>query len=86
MERALAIYTDRFSDLGDATFVFVGAFEWDQLRSLVEVVSRQPADNVGRTEQWVDTDVDPPTELDRPYRQKRYRAAQHHGSLLRGRR
>ena len=36
IERAEAVYADRFADLGDATFVFVGAFEWESLRSLTE--------------------------------------------------
>ncbi len=62
MERALAIYADRFADLGDATFVFVGAFEWDQLRSLATTyLASLPT--TGRTEQWVDTDIDPPMDL-----------------------
>ena len=30
LERAEAVYADRFSDLGDATFVFVGAFDWEK--------------------------------------------------------
>ena len=34
METAESVYSDRFADLGDATFVFVGAFDWDILRSL----------------------------------------------------
>ena len=62
MERALAVYADRFADLGDATFVFVGAFEWDQLRSLATTyLASLPT--TGRSEQWIDTDVDPPMEL-----------------------
>ena len=36
MERAEAVYAERFADMGDATFVFVGAFDWDVLRSLTE--------------------------------------------------
>lgn len=62
MERALAVYSDRFADLGDATFVFVGAFEWDQLRTLATTyLASLPTE--GRTEQWIDTDIDPPTDL-----------------------
>ena len=62
MERALAVYADRFADLGDATFLFVGAFEWDQLRSLATTyLASLPT--TGRTEQWIDTDIDPPTDL-----------------------
>lgn len=62
MERALAIYADRFADLGDATFVFVGAFEWEQLRSLATTyLASLPT--TGRIEQWIDTDIDPPMDL-----------------------
>ena len=62
MERALAVYADRFADLGDATFVFVGAFEWDQLRSLATTyLASLPT--TGRSEQWIDTDIDPPMDL-----------------------
>ena len=34
LERSTAIYHDRFGDLGDFTFIVVGAFDWDELRSL----------------------------------------------------
>ena len=62
MERALAVYTDRFADLSDATFVFVGAFDWEQLRSLATTyLASLPT--AGRIEQWRDTDIDPPMEL-----------------------
>lgn len=62
IERAGAVYADRFSDLGDSTFVFVGAFEWDELRTLSETyLASLPT--MGRTEQWIDHDVDPPTTL-----------------------
>ncbi len=59
METAEAVYADRFADLGDATFVFVGAFDWDNLRSLTETyLASLPT--TGRAEQWVDHGVDPP--------------------------
>ena len=59
MERAQAVYADRFADLGDATFVFVGAFDWDELRSLATTyLASLPT--TGRTEQWQDRDIDPP--------------------------
>ncbi len=62
MERALAVYTDRFADLSDATFVFVGAFDWEQLRSLATTyLASLPT--AGRIEQWRDTDIDPPMGL-----------------------
>ncbi len=61
-ERAKAIYTDRFADLGDATFVFVGNFDWDQLRSLSETyIASLPA--AGRMEQWRDIGIERPTDL-----------------------
>jgi zinc protease len=63
IERAEAVYNDRFADLGDATFVFVGAFDWDALRSLSETyLASLPT--TGRSEQWVDVGVDPPATLE----------------------
>ena len=59
LETAEAVYSDRFADLGDATFVFVGAFDWDTLRSLTEnYLAALPT--AGRAEQWQDHGVDPP--------------------------
>ena len=59
MATAEAVYSDRFADLGDATFVFVGAFDWDTLRSLTEnYLAALPTS--GRAEQWQDHGVDPP--------------------------
>ena len=59
LDRAEAVYADRFADLGDATFVFVGAFDWDELRSLTTTyLASLPTS--GRTEQWRDVEVDPP--------------------------
>ncbi len=59
MERAEAVYADRFADLGDARFVFVGAFDWDELRALTETyLASLPS--IGRIEAWVDHDIDPP--------------------------
>ena len=58
-DRAQSVYADRFADLGDATFVFVGAFDWDVLRSLTSTyLASLPTS--GRTEQWHDVEVDPP--------------------------
>ncbi len=59
LERAKAAYAERFADFSDATFVFVGAFDWDVLRDLT---SRYLASlpTTGRVETWVDHDVDPP--------------------------
>ena len=62
IERAQAVYADRFADLGDATFVFVGAFDWEDLRSLTATyLASLPT--TGRVEEWRDVGVDPPTEL-----------------------
>ena len=62
MERAEAVYADRFADLGDATFVFVGAFDWDNLRSLTaDYLAALPT--TGRAEQWLDVEIDPPMTL-----------------------
>ena len=55
------MYADRFADLGDATFVFVGAFDWDNLRSLTATyLASLPT--TGRAEQWRDVGIDPPLE------------------------
>ena len=63
LERSDAVYADRFADLGDATFVFVGAFDWDTLRSLTATyLASLPT--TGRSEQWLDVGVDPPTGLE----------------------
>ena len=59
LERVKAVYGERFADFSDATFVFVGAFDWDELRDLT---SRYLASlpTTGRAEKWVDHDIDPP--------------------------
>ena len=63
MERAEAVYADRFADLGDATFVFVGAFEWEDLRSLTAAyLASLPA--TGRAEDWRDVGIDPPMGIE----------------------
>ncbi len=60
LEAAESVYSDRFADLGDATFVFVGAFDWDMLRSLTEnYLAALPSS--GRVEEWRDVGLDPPT-------------------------
>ena len=59
LESAEAVYADRFADLSDATFVFVGAFDWDDLRSLsATYLASLPT--TGRAEEWMDHDIDPP--------------------------
>ena len=62
-ERAEAIYADRFADLGDATFVFVGAFDWEELRSLAATyLASLPT--TGRVEEWRDVGIDPPPGIE----------------------
>ena len=62
MEQAEAVYADRFADLSDSTFVFVGAFDWDELRSLTATyLASLPS--TGRSEQWQDHGIDPPPGL-----------------------
>ena len=59
LDRAQAVYLDRFADLGDATFVFVGAFDRDVLRSLTATyLASLPS--AGRAERWRDVGIDPP--------------------------
>ena len=63
LERAGEVYADRFSDMGDATFVIVGAFEWEDLRSLAETyLASLPT--TGRAERWKDRGVDPPPGIE----------------------
>ena len=62
MERALAVYSDRFADIADSTFVIVGAFDWDSLRSFTATyLASLP--NSGRIEEWRDPEIDPPSGL-----------------------
>lgn len=60
LDRSFAFYRDRFADASDFTFVFVGAFQPDQMRPLVETyLGGLPA--INRQESWRDLDIDPPT-------------------------
>jgi zinc protease len=59
LDRALAIYRDRFGDAGDFTFVVVGAFTLDSIRPLVQrYLGGLPSR--GRLEQWRDVGIRPP--------------------------
>ena len=63
LERAESVYADRFADLSDATFVFVGAFDWENLRSLAATyLASLPT--TARAEQWVDHGIDPPVGIE----------------------
>ena len=60
LDRSFAFYRDRFADASDFTFVFVGAFQPDRMRPLVETyLGGLPA--INREESWRDLDIDPPT-------------------------
>ena len=59
LDAAFDFYRDRFADASDFTFYFVGTFDLDGIRPLVETyLGALP--NLGRTEDWVDHGVDPP--------------------------
>ena len=63
LERSGAVYQDRFQDFGDFSFVIVGAFDWDQLRTLAgNYLAALPA--AGRQEQWQDLGIDPPAGVE----------------------
>jgi zinc protease len=59
LDRALAAFRDRFADVGDFTFVFVGNVEPERLKPLVETyLGSLPSK--GRKETWRDVGVNPP--------------------------
>ncbi|MGH7572470.1 MAG: M16 family metallopeptidase [Gemmatimonadota bacterium] len=59
LDRAHAIYGNRFADAGDFTFFLVGAFDPDTLLPLVRHwLGSLPS--TGREETWVDNGIDPP--------------------------
>jgi len=58
--RALEIYTERFANAGDFTFVFVGSISPDSLKPLVEkYIASRPS--TGRVEKWKDVGAAPPS-------------------------
>ncbi len=60
LDVSYAFYKDRFADASDFTFVFVGAFDPDSLKPLVQTyLGNLPS--IGREETWVDVGIDPPT-------------------------
>ena len=62
LQRSTAVYEERFADFGDFTFIIVGAFDWDSLRTLASTyLAALPA--AGRNEQWQDLNIDPPAEV-----------------------
>jgi len=59
LESSFAVYQDRFADAGDFTFILVGSFEPDKVRTLVErYLGNLPS--AGREESWKDLGIDPP--------------------------
>jgi len=59
IDRALRIYRERFADAGDFTFYFVGRFDPDSLRPLVErYLASLPGS--GARERWRDSGIRPP--------------------------
>jgi zinc protease len=59
LERSYAFYRDRFADIGDFTFLFVGNFDLEQMKPLVQTyLGGLPTRN--RVESWRDVDIDPP--------------------------
>jgi zinc protease len=60
LDKSLAFYKDRFSDASDFTFVFVGSFDPDTIKPLVErYLGGLPATH--RQEAWKDTGIKKPT-------------------------
>ena len=60
IDRALAIYRDRFADASDFTFVIVGDFDVDSIRPLVQrYLASLPS--IGREEEGRDVGIRPPT-------------------------
>ena len=56
LEEAFRIYQDRFADAGDFTFLFVGNFEIDQMKTMLETyVASLPTNK--RDEDWKDVGV-----------------------------
>ncbi len=59
LDKSFEFYRDRFADAGDFTFVFVGNFDIDSLKPLVQVyLGGLPS--IGRKETWRDTGIDAP--------------------------
>jgi zinc protease len=60
LQTALRVYRERFADVGDFVFTFVGSFSPDSLRPLAErYLASLPAR--GRQETWRDVGLRPPT-------------------------
>ena len=57
LDRAFEIFQDRFTDLDDLTFIFVGNFEEETIKPLIaKYIGNLPTSD--RTETWKDLDID----------------------------
>ena len=62
LDKALAFYKDRFADASDFLFVFVGSFDLDTMKPLIErYLASLPATR--RNETWRDVGIRPPTGI-----------------------
>jgi zinc protease len=59
MKRAIEFYSDRFRDAGDFTFLFVGSFDPEKIKPLVETwIGGLPSNK--KAETWKDVGLQPP--------------------------
>ena len=71
MQKSLEIYKDRFANAGDFTFIFVGNFEVDKVKSLAETyLGGLPV--IDRAETWNNTTYDFPTGIKECFIKKSY--------------
>jgi zinc protease len=62
LDTSMAFYRERLADAGDFTFVFVGSFDLEAMRPLVErYLASLPG--TGRGESWRDVGIEPPGEV-----------------------
>ncbi|KPK81832.1 MAG: hypothetical protein AMS25_04705 [Gemmatimonas sp. SM23_52] len=62
LDKSFDFYRDRFADASDFTFVFVGSFQADSLKPLIQTyLGGLPA--WGREESWRDEGIKPPTGI-----------------------
>jgi zinc protease len=62
MQKSLAIYKDRFADAGDFTFIFVGNFDLDKIKPLIETyIGGLPV--INRNETWDNSTYDFPSGI-----------------------
>lgn len=71
-DKVFEVYSDRFADAGDFTFLFVGNFKVDAIQPMLErYLGSLPS--TGRKEKWKDTGVRPP---DGPLTEKVYKGSE----------